>query len=411
MERILFVAPSSYPINGPEAMVNAKHIALLCNAGYSVDLVCRGIRKQNNIYPSRDSDIHFEKLNSIHVVSVDTNWNIKTIWRHLRTLLKTGYVYRAADWSVKAIQVCENLLKKRRYDYIFTKDYPSEIVGIYFAKKGIKWIPTWNDPYMWQKYPAPYGHGVNYREGIFRRRLIADIGRYATINIFPSERLKNYMLLYMKNMKEQKCVIMPHIMLNKESSILLKKEKNVDRLKIIHAGSIGRERNPQKCLSAIKKFVENNPDRKIELMFLGVIQRATDNFLDLLIKQYDLEHIVKFHPPVSYQESLKIVAKYDICLLIEAPCKEGIFLPSKVVDYLQNKKPIFAISPQNGMMSDLHKQGIVDYVANVIDVEDIYKTLEQAYNDYISGNLLKNKALDKFEESTIVKLHQTEILR
>ena len=82
-KKILVVAPSSYPINGPEAMVNAKHILLLCKMGYSVDLVCRGIRKQNNIYPTKENMPYFyENVHSIVTIVVNTNWNFKTLLRH-----------------------------------------------------------------------------------------------------------------------------------------------------------------------------------------------------------------------------------------------------------------------------------------------------------------------------------------
>lgn len=408
-KKILVVAPSSYPINGPEAMVNAKHILLLCKMGYSVDLVCRGIRKQNNIYPTKENMPYFyENVHSIVTIVVNTNWNFKTLFHHIAAYLKCGYVYKASDWSLDAIVYCEKNLNISDYDYVFTKDYPSEIVGVYLAKKyGVKWIPTWNDPYMWKKYPAPYGAGSKCRVNILRKHLIRDIGKYSFINIFPSERLKNYMLSYMENMNRNNCVIMPHILVNCSSQV---KHSRSKILRIIHAGSIGRERNPEKFLFALKKFVEKIPQRLIEVNFLGVVQRTSSQSIKSLVDSMGLTDVVNFSAPVSYEESLDIVSDFDICLVIEAACEEGIFLPSKVVDYLQNGKKIFAISPLNGTLSDLYSRGVIDYFANVLDENAIYRELLIIYKDFVSGNSKEEKDLSDFDFDNIMMLHKEKIL-
>lgn len=408
-KKILVVAPSSYPINGPEAMVNAKHILLLCKMGYSVDLICRGVRKQNNIYPVKEELPYFYKdLHSIVTIVVNTEWNLRTLFHHIAAYLKCGYVYKASDWSLDAIAYCEKMLNISDYDYVLTKDYPSEIVGVYLAKKyGIKWIPTWNDPYMWKKYPAPYGEGPHYKESILRKHLIRDIGRYSFINIFPSERLKKYMLTYMENMKESNCVIMPHILLNCSLQENLIQNK---ALRIIHAGSIGRERNPEKFLLALKKLLDKFPQYQIEVNFLGVVQRTSSQEIIALVDSLGLTNIVKFCAPVPYEKSLDVVREFDVCLVIEAACQEGIFLPSKVVDYLQNEKRIFAISPLNGTLSDLYSKGVIDYFADVSDENAIYNELLTIYGDFIARKSKEKKDLSDFDFNNIILLHKEKIL-
>lgn len=411
MKRILFIAPSSYPVNGPEAMVNAKHIYALTEAGYDVDLMCRGVRENSNFYPSEsNAPYFFHKVKSIHTIKVDTQWNINTLFRHFKVLAKTGYIYKAADWSVDAIKYCEENLNISDYDYVFTKDYPSEIVGVYLAKKyNIRWIPTWNDPYMLKKYPFPYGEGTEYRESFFRMRLIKDIGKYAYKHIFPSPRLRNYMLSYMYGMNEKDCVVMPHILVerskDKGSSL------SGETLKIIHAGSIGIQRDPMNLLRALKKFIDCNPERKVELTFLGIIQGISEEVVMGEIKRLGLEQSVSFHKPVKYDESFRIVEKYDVCLILEAPCNEGIFLPSKLIDYLQNNKPVFSLSPKNGTLNDLYSKRIVDYFADVTSVESIYTEMGKIYNDFVNEKMIKDKNLSDFEISGIIDLHKNVILK
>lgn len=78
-----------------------------------------------------------------------------------------------------------------------------------------------------------------------------------------------------------------------------------------------------------------------------------------------------------YNEALNYICAADILLLIEAPMKEGIFLPSKVADILGYHKPIFAISPQKGVMKDLISQYGGGIVVDCLSLSSIERGLEQ----------------------------------
>lgn len=407
--RILFVAPSSYPIYGAEANCNSKVLKVLSNAGYKVDLVCRALRHNIKFYPPSKTDLFFGDVASITSVEVDTKKDLSTFIRHINTYLKTGHVYKGSDWSYKAIKTCEEMMKTNHYDYIFTYDYPSEIVGLYFAKKyGLKWVATWNDPYMWIKYPKPYGDGPNALISGARRKLIKEIGLNTYINIFPSERLKNYMLSYMSNMKDTSCVIIPHIMLNELQSA---NDKALSQtLSIIHAGALGRERNPKLLLEGLSLFLCKNPNAQVELNFLGIFERAKSDYFSNLIDSLNLSKYIKRIPPVPYAESLSIIRDYDICLLLEADCDEGIFLPSKISDYMQNNKPIWAISPKVGTIQDLYNDGFIDYISDVKDVNSICKQFELIYTDFINGKLgIANKDYSSFGNQSVLRIFEEKI--
>ena len=385
--RILFVAPSSYPIFGAEANVNAKMLNALTEGGAIVDLVCRAVRANRTCYPESTTDFFFKKVNSINLVKVDTNFDFSTILRHLKTFLKTGYIYKGIDWAFDAISVCENLIKQYQYDYIYTYDYPSEVVGAYIARKyKIRWVATWNDPYMWIKYPYPYGKGPDTRISYFRKKLISDIGKYTFYNVFPSARLRDYMLQYMVGMDRNRSLISPHIIIEKFIPSELP-AKNDEVLKIIHAGALGRERNPEILLKGIRSFLDKVTDAKIEITFLGVLERMHNNAFFEQIEALHLDKWIKCLPPVSYMESLSVMKQYDLCLLLEAPCEEGIFLPSKISDYMQNRKTIWAISPVSGVLHDMYVDGKIDYFSDVKSVEDISSTLYNIYTDYQSERL------------------------
>ena len=404
--RILFVAPSCYPIDGAEANVNAKVIKTLTDSGCIVDLVSRKTTK-SLCYPKTDDDFYFSKIRNIIEVDWYTGKDLKQLWNHAKVFLLTGYTYIWADWAYPAIKACEELIKKNEYDYIYTYNAPSEIVGVYISKKyGVKWVATWNDPYCWAKYPSPYGKGVDASVPFISQRLIDTIGKYVYRNIFPSSRLRDYMLKYIPHIEKESCVICPHIVLDTP----LKNETDRGVLQILHAGALGRERNPMTFLKGLKTFLDNNPEAKIEVTFLGVFERSDGSDSVNYINENNLGKYVRMLPPVNYNDSLKIISDYHVCMLIEAPCEEGIFLPSKVADYMQCNKPIFAVSPLNGTMNDMYKKGEIGYFADVRDYNEVYKALDKIHEDFKNKKLRKTEnAVKLFGAESFIETQKTEI--
>lgn len=385
---ILFVAPSCYPIDGAEANVNAKVIKALTDYGCIVDLISRKSTK-SLCYPKSTDNYYFGKIRNIVEVDWYIKKDLKRIINHLKVFFKTGYCYIWADWAYPAIKACEELIENNHYDYIYSFNAPSEIIALYLHKKyGIKWVATWNDPYCWNKYPAPYGKGINGKISRLRTKLIKEIGRNVYFNIFPSKRLRDYMLKYMYGMKKDHTCICPHLVL--EDMDIKTDYQSTNTLNLIHAGALGRERNPMTLLKGLKEFLLSHPDAKIELNLLGVFERADGSETERFISENGLGKYINLLSPVTYSESLHVISKNDVCLLVEAPCVEGIFLPSKVADYIQLNKPVFTISPSNGTLKDMYLTNEISYFADVTDSHSIANELSKIYNDFYNGNLISN---------------------
>lgn len=407
--KILFIAPSSYPIYGAEANVNAKMLKLLTDSGCVIDLISRAPRKTFDFYLPSQHDFFFSKIRSIHSVGVNTTKDFKTVVRHLRTWVRTGYVYKGCDWAIEAIKLCETMIARTHYDFIYTYDYPAELVGLYLTKKyNIKWVQVWNDPYIWQRFPVPYGQGPRFKISRLREKMIADMGKNLYRAVFPSDRLQNYMLQYITNLTAERCVVSPHLCLDQ---LVRKNEKPTeDTLRIIHSGALGRERDPKTLLQGLKLFLQARPDARIEFAFLGIFERAKGDYFNTLIEEFRLEPYIKLLGRSEYIKSLEIVQKYDLCLLIEAACEEGIFFPSKVIDYMQNNKPILALSPSVGVINDMYRKQEIDYFADVTNPRQIADTLDQIYSDFEGSKVgLQDKNIDLYGNKEVASIHFRQI--
>jgi glycosyltransferase involved in cell wall biosynthesis len=284
-------------------------------------------------------------------------------------------------------------------------------VGLYIAKKyKVKWVATWNDPYIYEKYPIPYKYGPNAKVSWIRERLINDISKHTFKNVFPSVRLRDYMLQYMKGMKKEDCVVIPHIV-SKYISYKEQKEYGTT-LRVVHTGRVELARNPASFCRGLKIFLNKFPDAKIKFVFIGAFELLHNNksFEDL-IQDYDLGRYIELRSPIPYLECLKYSLEFDVCMLLEAPCEEGIFLPSKIVDYWQCHKPILALSPKNGVIKDLKQANMVGYFADVTNAEDIANTIEVMCQDFNAKALHfadGNKILN-YTEDAVINLHIANI--
>lgn len=384
MKRILVLSPCSVPVNSPESICNIKVLKALSDNGYIIDLISRDVF--NGTYPPIYDIKEFNvKLNSVNCINVPNKINYKTIFSHILCFLKTGYVYKGVHWAYPAIKAGEKLLKTYKYDYIITRDQPSELVGLYLSKKfKVKLIVNWNDPYPYKRYPHPYGKGIYCKLPILSQKLLDEISKRAYCFTFPSERLRDYMLHSLKSVEIDKTYITPHIVSDDIIKISSHKADN-KILRMIHAGNVSYPRNPENFIKGISIFKKKNPNAEFEISFIG----RQDITFNKLINEYKVEDNIKIIPPMDYSKGLNEIAKYHVGIIIEAPCEEGIFLPTKVSDYIQCNNSIWTCSPDIGTLHDLNKTGIIEYYSNINSADMISITMEQIYSDFISGDLKK----------------------
>ena len=378
-KRILFLSPYAIPVNSPEAICSAKLVKVLSEAGYTIDLICKNNRAEHIYMPSASDSLFSKGLASVKILYVKQKITLRTVIDHLRAFLKTGYVYEGAQWAVYAIAEGERLIKKNHYNAILSRVPPSELAALYLSKKyGIKWIAGWNDPYPNECFPAPYGSGANAQVGIMRRKLFRDIVQNAALHTFPCQRLCDYMSGYMQLPKE-KTLVIPHVCIDG----LFEFGEEIlphNTLRIVHAGNIAAPRSPLTLFEGLQKFKKNNPAAGFEIAFIG---RQDADFNDL-IHTFNLDNHIKILPPVDYIANLKLMSGYDLALLVEANVEEGIFLPTKVGDYMQSNLPIWAVSPQKGTLNDLHKDKKIAYFANVTNSDNIADEMAVIYRDFMN---------------------------
>lgn len=377
MKRVLVIAPSSYPVNGAEGIVNIKLLEAMTKSGeFQIDL----ISKKNKWihYPSGSIESYGVKC-TLNIIEVDNNpFNPVVVWENFMSYIKFGLVFKGCHWAYPALKIAERLVKSTTYDYVLTKNEPSFLIGYYLQNKyGIKWVASWNDPYPRDNYPSPYGKGPDFRSFVVEKKI--DIMRNASVHIFPSLRLMNYMDKYLRLPNDCTKIVVPHIITPEPVSEI----QQTDTLRFLHAGDLKNPRSPRVLLQGIEKAMKQNPSMKLSFTIMGVMSKTDIDY----VKDLGLESIVNFLPPCEYKDSLKIAKDFDISLIIEAKCKEGIFLPTKVGDCMQSNLIMFAISPQIGNMKDLYDNEFIQYFADNTSSDNVANVIHLIYKDFQNGKL------------------------
>lgn len=407
--RILYIAPHSFPIHSSESIVNSKLAYTLCNAGYEVDVY--SAQDDSHSYPSsREVAYSLQadnlKVNIVNVEYLSRDNNIfKNLWlaaEHFMGFIKTGYFYIGSNWGYKAIKRIEkNIRDNGSYDLMITRGFRTEIVGIYLNRKfDIKWIANWNDPYPEQKFPQPYGEGYDAKLPKNQRKLLNDIQKLVSVHTFPCERLRDYMLSYLNNIDIMQTQVIPHMA---HSSLLPKDSvgKKRERLRLVHAGNVSYPRDPSNFLKALANVVnEDKYADKIECIFIG--KQAPD--FNQKIYDLKLEGNIIILPSMDYTGVLHEMYKSDASLIVEAVCEEGIYLPTKVVDSIQCRLPLFCVSPASGTLNDLIKNKEIGYFSDNTSIEDIEINLKKIIEDR------ENNRLPLIDTHRLAEYFETDIL-
>ena len=378
-------APAFAPLINPEAVANSKLALAFCDAGWEMDIISRSLGDELLSYNYGSSwdepwSVLRDRTHSI-VAGTKVVCSSDVILSSKRS--KTGLPVRGLEWAVKAFMYGHSLHKRKRYDFVLSRSLPdsAHVPALFFSRKtGVPWIANWNDP-SGKKMPEPYGRGPGTRMGVLDDWIIRKTARYASIVTFPCSRLGRYISSYLPSDISAKSCTVPHVLLP-DHPMPAKERQPI--FTVCYAGTLYGPRKPETFFRALSRFLSGRGDvfcLKVEFIGLENIE------IGQMIRDYGLGRTVSFQRAVGYEEMLVSLARADALLVIEADLSEGIFFPSKFVDYVQTGRPILAIGPKTGTLHDIlsdHGGGIH---ADVDDVDDILRAINTLYRAWVDGTL------------------------
>jgi len=405
--RILMFAPAFAPFANPEAIVNSKLVLAFLEAGWDVDIITRNLAEESDYNYGSTWDTPWNSLQEhTHIILYPRSTRFNRFVDTSFSAIKSGYPMHGCRWAWHAFELACKLHAEKPFDIILSRALPDagHLPAMIMAKRTkLPWIANWNDA-SGVKNPPPAGEGVNASLGFNNERFLGAVARTASWHTFPSDRMRSHICTYLKNGTKQRSSTIPHVLLDSYQSTY--RGKNND-FTLCYAGNLYAGRDPSVFFQALANFVEKKSDAaRLKVNILGL----EDIDLNNLVKKHHLERNVNFVGPRSYRKTLDSCLESDVLVILEAPYVEGIYLPSKFVDYVQTGRPILAISPATGTLHDLlssHGGGIA---ADCTSVGDIVLALEKLYAEWLRGTLDEvygsRRLHDLFSPKTIIGLYK-----
>lgn len=367
--RILCISPLFVPLADSEAFCSGKVVNALVRRGADVVVLAFG-HLDSIPEEKRDASKSWDPLRerTVRLLSLQPKQLIRSSFFGLR--------YRTVAYArsvAQAVDAAVELHRKNPFDLVYSRSLPmiAHVVGYWTSKAlALPWIANINDP--WDVHLAPDLQSVNISpiEARLSNYWLRKTLRGADLITYPSERLWRY---------HERCSAIPHeaeVIPHIGLSRAAKGEPGT--ITIIHAGKIGKNEVPERSavgfFRATSRMLENSPDLRdrFRIVFVGPV----DDYTSQVAMDLGLQGNLRFTGRVDYEESLRQIGSADLCLLVEAKYKEGIYLPSKLADYVVSHKPVLALSPKVGTISDLSAiRGV--YRVNPDDVESIARIMGQ----------------------------------
>ena len=379
--KVLFV--SWHCLDGTaEGLASARLVRALARHGHEVTLLTR---KQSRAPEGIES--HLLEPEPFNRLNLDR-------WGRLSALphLLRGCTVEEKGW-VRA--VARRAAKLGPFDVLHSRlnSAASHLAALEVLKRiELPWCAYFSDPWPHHLYPEPYRFTVG---PLSRRRLELSLDamlRRADSLVFPSDRLRDWLLSGRRERFRSKSFVAPH--LGEEGA---PSPSSNGHLHIRHAGFLMKERRIEPLLAALERLrPEVRNDLRVEFAGRYAIQPEASG-------------VVSFVPSMPPDSVRAWMAGADVALLVEAALTEGIFFPSKLSDYLAGGRPILALSPRRGVTADLLASG-GGVLVEPDDEAGIAAALERLHGLWREGRLAelapRPEQAAAVSEDTIVPIYE-----
>lgn len=299
-------------------------------------------------------------------------------------------------WVKPSVKFLKNYLSKNNIDVVITTGPPHSLhlIGLQLKKAiGVKWISDFRDPWTDIDYfhQLPLSKNAKAKHHQQEQEVLLNSDAVLVVGNTMKENYKKFS----KNI---------HVITNGfDSNIDEVKETVLDKkFSITHIGMMNADRNPLVLWKVLSNLCEENKEfeQDLEIKLIGKVAEKIDES----IKKHQLENILKINY-LPHNEVKKHQQKSQVLLLAinNVPSAKGI-LTGKIFEYLQAKRPILAIGPENGDLAEilnLTKAGVV------VDFENVGKlkaTILKLYADYKKGMLIVNsKNIEQYHRKKITQ--------
>jgi hypothetical protein len=243
----------------------------------------------------------------------------------------------------------------------FGEPMSDHLVGLRLKTRlSVPWIAHFSDP--WADNPF---RRYEFLAQFVNARLEARVIEAADQLVFTSEETLDLVMRKYPEGWRTKADVLPHSF---NPALYPQQSRPSGPLIVRYLGSFYGHRSPVPLFRALKLLLAREASilDNVQFELVGSLpgrMRMHPSFRSLPAG------LVMLRDPVSYLESLKLMSASDLLLVIDGPDDLSVFLPSKLIDYLGARVPIFGIVPQGASARLLTRLGSL--IADPRDPEQV----------------------------------------
>lgn len=278
-------------------------------------------------------------------------------------------------WIKPSIKFLSNYLKDNPVDVIITTGPPHSLhlIGLGLKEKlKIKWISDFRDPWT----EIDYFHKLPLTSNSKKKHL--KLEEKVVVNsdevIVVGKTMKDNFLRYNKHIS---------VISNGYDSNEAVEATLDSQFTITHIGLMNADRNPRNLWKVIEEITQENTDFKkdLKIRLIGKVSNEIKQELETF-DQTNVEYVdyVPHDEVMRYQFSSQIL----LLCVNNVPSAKGI-VTGKIFEYLNAKRPILAIGPEDGDAAEILKRTQSGRIFDFNSHKEIKSHILDLYNNYQSG--------------------------
>jgi Glycosyl transferase 4-like domain len=313
------------------------------------------------------------------------------------------------SWKPAVMKRIEDYLRQTGFNpealVSFGSPMSDHLIGLELKKNlRVPWLAHFSDPWA----DNPFARADRFTKAInltLERRVLESVDRA----LFTSQETAALVMRKYPKQWSDKVTVIPHAF--ERADFETSSRPVPGEIVIRYLGDFYGPRTPIPLINALKTLLKRNPEALTNVRFETIGTLGDLRIEDLGIQDLPAG-LMSIKPHVSYKESLALMSESSGLLVMDAPARESVFLPSKLIDYIGAGRPILGITPPGTAWRLIEELG--GYVADPSKQKEVVKELERfvSYlrNDFVVSRWGEESVRSRFEAGCVARRFDDTVL-
>lgn len=384
--KLFLVSHNFPPTLGPESSLVRLNTIDLASRGWQVSVLTTTMEHMHQGLDFGMLDGLPEGLEIIRTPSYDAVLRKK--WPRLGRIILTLFHYYLVPevfllWLFSSVPEGKRWLAANGPAILYsraTKNVSNIAAGFLKRATGMPWVAHFSDPWV--------GDPLNAFQRWIARQLEGRVFRDADAVVIVGQKLADH-ILRLYPWARHKVHIIPHGYAPLAEKPAPVQGAGTRPLNMIQAGSfLPGYREPDKLFEGLAILNARKPlAGRLKATFVG---EDTKLYQDLA-NRLGIADVVELLSSVPYKQCQQMIAASDLLLVIDTPGAGGIYLPTKLIEYLAHEKPVLALAEPESTIHEVVKECDLAF-ADQNNPEEIANTMEKLLAQWESGSWAVSEA-------------------